>query len=166
MKRLKNLFFITSITMAMLLSVKVFASESTSKKEEALAASETAQQETAEALAAIKDFTIESRDEMLEEATQWLAYIDQRIDRLSSKIETQSASATDSVKAQWQEALKTLREQRIAVAQWLGGVQYSSQEAWEEVKEGFSQAYQDLSGTLQTEETKMEKVHSAASKAK
>jgi len=158
MNYLRVKYSMLGMTMVLFLlsSLIAFAANESSETDQSSTSAETVKQETAEALAALKDYTIESRDEMIEEANQLLAYLDQRIDRLSSKIEAQSASAQDSVKAQWQETLATLRKQRVQVAEWLGGLQYSSQEAWEEVKEGFSQAYQELSESVQTEESKID----------
>ncbi|MEZ5582544.1 MAG: hypothetical protein R3F37_07105 [Candidatus Competibacteraceae bacterium] len=145
----------TTVVFLLGLGIAVSANASSGADQSSTSA-ETVKQETVEALAALKDYTIGRRDEMIEEAKQLLASLDQRIDQLSEKIEAQSASVDDSIKTQWRETLAVLRKQRVQVAEWLGGLQYSSQEAWEEVKEGFSQAYQELSDSLQAEETKID----------
>jgi hypothetical protein len=143
-------------TLAFLLGCGItFTANASSETDQASTSAEAVKQETMEALAALQDYTIDRRDEMIEEAKQLLASLDQRIDRLSTKIEEQSESVQDSIKTQWRETLVSLRKQRVQVAEWLGGLQYGSQEAWEEVKEGFSQAYQELSDSLQVEEEKM-----------
>ncbi|MEE4377520.1 MAG: hypothetical protein V2J55_08405 [Candidatus Competibacteraceae bacterium] len=164
MKKLNNALSIFGMMLVVLLSVNyvvLAASSSDSEQNQSGSSAEAVQEETAEALAAIKDYTLEQRDEMVEEANQLLAYLDQRIADLSEKIDEKSASANDAIKTQWRDTLQTLREQRIEISQWLGGLQYGSQEAWEEVKTGFTQAYQDLSDALQTEEAKMAEEPSA-----
>ena len=39
------------------------------------------------------------------------------------------------------ETLDTLRKKREDLAEWLGGLRYSSKEAWEDVKKGFADSY-------------------------
>ena len=50
-------------------------------------------------------------------------------------------SARQKVKAN----LKALRQQRNELAEWYGGLKNSSADAWEQMKKGFSNAYQALS---------------------
>jgi len=40
--------------------------------------------------------------------------------------------------------LRRLRQQRNQVAEWYGGLKSSSAKSWEQVKEGFSEAYKGL----------------------
>ena len=41
--------------------------------------------------------------------------------------------------------LKSLRKQRTELAEWYGGMQYSSVNAWEHVKKGLLDSYEALS---------------------
>jgi hypothetical protein len=45
------------------------------------------------------------------------------------------------------ETMKALRQQRNRVAEWYGGMKHSSRDAWEDVKEGFSESYSALVGS-------------------
>ena len=51
---------------------------------------------------------------------------------------------SQSARTQARSTLATLRQQRNEVAEWYGGMKYSSSNAWDRMKQGFSNAYSSL----------------------
>jgi chromosome segregation ATPase len=103
------------------------------------------QSEVADAAEAIRDYTADRRDEAVQEVKEALQALDERIDRLESRIDEDWERMSQASRKQTRAAIKELRKQRSKVAEWYGGLKYSSAETWEHVKQGFSDAYQALS---------------------
>ena len=55
--------------------------------------------------------------------------------------------------------LKALRQQRKELAEWYGSFKNSSADAWEQMKKGFSDAYQTMSDSLEKAKSKYDKVN-------
>ena len=71
--------------------------------------------------------------------------LDRRIDELETKIADDWDQMSGAAREKTRESLKTLRKKRNDVAEKYGSLKASSTSAWEEMKQGFSEAYQDLS---------------------
>jgi chromosome segregation ATPase len=101
-------------------------------------------QEISEAIAAIKGYSVEQRDRALEEARAMMDKLDARIARLEDSLQNDWNELSQATREQTNDSLRALRKKRNALSEWYGGLAQSSGEAWEEVKDGFSQAYADL----------------------
>lgn len=101
-------------------------------------------QEWSEAFDALKDYSAAQRDEAIDRAKEVIAAMDKRIDRIERLAENQWSQLSAEMRQGRSDALRELRRQRNELAVWYGGMRQSSVVAWEEVKQGFINAYQDL----------------------
>jgi small-conductance mechanosensitive channel len=105
-------------------------------------------EKTAQALQAISSYTADQRDEAVKKAKEALDDIDARIDRLESRLSQKWDRMDQSARTKARESLTALQKQRIAAAEWYGGLKHSSRNAWEDVKAGFVKSYQDMRDAL------------------
>jgi peptidoglycan hydrolase CwlO-like protein len=136
------LVFVTAVFFAMasiLFAAQTSADQTTTQdvKEKVAAAAE-----------AIKNYSVNQRDEALKKAQAVLDDLDARIDRMQSQLNEKWDQMDQSARQKAMTALTTLRKQRTEVAEWYGGLKYSSAKAWEDVKQGFLKSYQVLRDTF------------------
>jgi hypothetical protein len=93
-----------------------------------------------DAIAAIKSYAIDQRDEALQKAKIVLDDIDDLESRLNQKWDQMDQAARQKAASR----LAALRKDRNDVAEWYGGLKHGSRQAWEDVKTGFSKSSQDL----------------------
>jgi hypothetical protein len=110
------------------------------------------ERETTELLQALKAYSIEQRDEALEHSSTALDNLDQRIEALETQMLDQWDDMDQAARATGRASLQALREQRTRVAEWFGSLKISSASAWGHIKQGFSEAYQDLQGAWENSE--------------
>jgi hypothetical protein len=100
--------------------------------------------ETGELLEALKSYGAEQRDEAIDKSQSALDSIDRRIEALEShmleKWDEMDQAARDKTRA----SLQALREQRTRVAEWYGSLKTGSSNAWEQIRQGFSSAYESM----------------------
>jgi len=97
-----------------------------------------------DAVAAIKTYAIDQRDEALQKAKIVLDDIDARINDLESRLSQKWDQMDQAARQQAASNLAALRKDRNKVAEWYGGLKHGSSQAWEDVKTGFSKSSQDL----------------------
>jgi len=100
--------------------------------------------EVVDAAEAIKNFSAAQRDEAVKKTRAALEDLDARIERLEARIREKWGQMDQAAREKAAAALRTLKQERARVAEWTGGLQHGSAEAWEKVKQGFSKAYSDL----------------------
>lgn len=103
------------------------------------------QQEAQDLIEALKDYTADQRDAAIQRSKTALDILDRRIDELETKIADDWDQMSSAAREKTRESLKTLRKKRNDVAEKYGSLKASSTSAWEEMKQGFSDAYEDLS---------------------
>lgn len=130
------------ILVALLLTLSQFATASQHPENETTA--EEVTQEIAETYQVLKNYTVEQRDKALATAEKKLAELDRQIDRLQGRIDNGWQSMSKTGRQQARETLQALQRQREKVAEWYGGLQHGSAEAWEEIKRGFTDSYDRL----------------------
>jgi len=106
--------------------------------------SEDVEREAEEAAEAIRDYSIEERDEALQQGREALDDVDSRIRSLRGRISEQWDEMEPEARSQARETLKALQRQRSELARWLDELRTSSAGAWGEVKRGFVRSYEDL----------------------
>lgn len=106
--------------------------------------SEDVTQEVEEAAKAIRDYSIEQRDEALRQGREALDNIDSWIRSFRGRISKQWDEMEPEARSQARETLKALQRQRSETARRLDELRTSSAEAWDEVKRGFIRSYEDL----------------------
>ncbi|HVY04592.1 MAG TPA: hypothetical protein VHB46_01325 [Burkholderiales bacterium] len=93
---------------------------------------------------AIKDYSVEHRDEALKNAKKVLADADARIDQFEADLSRNWDKMSATARTKSQEALRTMRKQRQDLSESYGELKRSSSNAWDEVKGGFAKSYDAL----------------------
>jgi hypothetical protein len=106
-------------------------------------------QDVSQTLRAISSYTAEQRDEAVAKAKDALEKTDARIEQLQLHIQQNWRTMNQEARQQAQATLKILQRQRNVIAEWYGGLKYSSGNAWEEIKQGFSNSYTELEKALE-----------------
>ena len=104
-------------------------------------------QEAQELIAKIKGYTADQRDEASNQTEEALKKLDDRIDALETDIYNSWDKMDKNAREEAQTGLKELRKQRIELAEWYGSLKNSSVSVWEQMKKGFSDAYQAIIDT-------------------
>src|SRR5262249_13458428 len=97
-------------------------------------------QKMAETGEAIKDYTIEKKDEAVTYAKKLGSDIDAKIKELEARASKQSGEA----KAKSEQMIKDLKAKRAKVSTKLNDLSKASKASWDETKKGFADAYRDL----------------------
>jgi len=104
----------------------------TTSKDVSQKASETGQ--------AIKDYTVEKKDEAVAHAKKVTADLEAKI----KELEAQASKQTGEIKAKSQAQIKELRAKRTKASQKVTELSRATKASWEKAKEGFADAYRDL----------------------
>ncbi len=102
-------------------------------------------QKVEDALAAIRDYSIEQKDAAVAQGKELLRQLDQEV----GEAESQTNEAESEAKTQWQTTLDQLRELRAQAGEQLTELGDSSAEMWDRVKAGFADAAAALNQKLQ-----------------
>lgn len=97
-------------------------------------------EKAADAGAAIKDYSIEKKDEAVAHAKKITMDVDARI----KKLEVDASKQSDAVKAKLQAQLKELKAKRAKASQEANKLGKATAASWEDAKKGFATAYGDL----------------------
>jgi hypothetical protein len=100
------------------------------------------------AAGAIRNYSIDQREEAIKKAKMILDSLDEHIARLESTINENWDDMDQKARGKAAETLTALRKQRNETAEWYGGLKHSSGNAWEDVKSGFLKSYHDLRDSL------------------
>lgn len=103
------------------------------------------ERETKELIDALQQYSIEKRDQAVKEIDSALKRLDSQIDELESRVDNNWDQMSQTARQETRANLKELRQQRIEVAERYGSFKDSSINAWDKMKKGFSDAYQELS---------------------
>lgn len=131
---------------AVLLSAATFSAAAKATDEDA--SWREVKMELAEAGKAVREYSVEQREKAIETVSSALASIDDRIAVLEARIDEKAVNMSAAAQVRARAAVRELRKNREKVAEWYGGLKHGSAEAWEEVKTGFSKAYNDLRASL------------------
>jgi basic membrane lipoprotein Med (substrate-binding protein (PBP1-ABC) superfamily) len=105
-------------------------------------------EKVADAAQAIKNYSVNQRDEAVKKAKAALDDLDVRINSMESQLDKKWDQMDQSAREKGRATLTALRKQRNEVAEWYGSLKHSSRKAWEEVKKGFLKSYQELRDSL------------------
>jgi len=92
-------------------------------------------------LQTLKEYSAEQKDEAVASSRQALDDLDRRIERLEAWISQHWSEMDQAAREEAQETLREMRRQRIELAEWYGSMKSSSADAWDDMKQGFSEAY-------------------------
>lgn len=104
-------------------------------------------QEAQELISKIKGYTADQRDEAIKHTEQALKKLDDRIEVLETDIYNSWERMDKAGREKAQSSMKELRKQRVELAEWYGSMKNSSANVWEQMKKGFSDAYQGIVDT-------------------
>jgi len=133
-----GLFFITAVFLAV--GSVSFAAQTSAEK----TTTKEVKDKVAEAAEAIKNYSVDQRDEAVKKAKVALDDLDARIDRMESRLNKKWDQMDQTTRKKARATLTALRKQRSDLAEWYGGLKHSSSNAWEDVKKGFFNSYREL----------------------
>ena len=105
-------------------------------------------QKVAETYETLKDYSVEQRDQAMSTAKESLREIDAQINQTEHKLDEGWDRMTVQAREKTRETLEILQKQRNDLAEWYGGMQHSSADAWDMVKKGFADSYDRLKQSL------------------
>lgn len=103
----------------------------------------------------LEEFTTERRERLMTDIEQVLSSIDARIEALENRLQEDWNKADKLTRAQAQTALASLRRERARVTEWYERMQDSADFTWGSMKEGFKDAFDELSEAWQGAEQKV-----------
>jgi chromosome segregation ATPase len=98
-------------------------------------------QEAQSLMQTLKSYTADRRGEASNKAKAALDNLDARIETLETSIDNNWDKMNKVARKNARASLKALRSQRIELAEWYGRLKSSSNDAWGQMKAGFSDAY-------------------------
>jgi acyl-CoA reductase-like NAD-dependent aldehyde dehydrogenase len=102
------------------------------------------QKEWAEAVDSLQDYSASQKDEVVAKTSNTLEQMDAQLEELEQQAKDDWNDLSTEARATRMQALGELRKQRDALAEWYQDLQGDSSRAWGEMKEGISDAYEDL----------------------
>jgi predicted RNase H-like nuclease (RuvC/YqgF family) len=112
--------------------------------------------ETKELIKALKNYSSKQRKEALKKAETGMEKIDRRIDKLENQLDEKWNNMDKNARKKARLAMKNLRKQRNELSQWYGSFKTSSETAWEQMKKGFTDAYETMSRTWEKTADKLD----------
>ena len=113
---------------------------------------EEVKQETQDLVQALRAYTADQRDEVIQKTKTALDNLDKRIDALETYIDKNWDKIDKTAREEARASLKALRKQRTEVAEWYGSLKGSSVDTWEKMKKGFLDAYKALNDAWEKSE--------------
>jgi hypothetical protein len=123
---------VLAVTIGVLTTSTVLVPAQTTSKDVSQKASETGQ--------AIKDYTVEKKDEAVAHAKKITADLEAKI----KELEAQASKQTGEIKAKSQARIKELKAKRTKASQKVTELNRATKASWDKAKEGFADAYRDL----------------------
>lgn len=105
----------------------------------------------------LEDFTTERRERLMTDIEEVLSSVDARIATLETRLQESWDKTDNLTRAQAQTALASLRRERARVTEWYQRMQDSADFTWESMKDGFNDAFDELSEAWQGAEQKVQK---------
>lgn len=99
------------------------------------------QQEAKAFMQTLQAYSADQKDEAVESSRRALEQLDKRIDKFEAWVAAQWDEMDQATRDEAQETLREMRRQRIELAEWYGSMKSSSADAWDHMKQGFSDAY-------------------------
>lgn len=93
----------------------------------------------------MENYSADQRDEALKKVRATIKELDTLINDLEGRVEKKWDRMDQAARYKARATLKSLREKRNELAEWYGGIQHSSGNAWEHVKKGFLDSFEALS---------------------
>lgn len=113
---------------------------------------EDVKKESKDLIQTLKGYSAVQRDEAIARIKVTLDDLDQRINALEARIDTNWEKMDKTARGNARTSLQELRKERTQVAEWYGSLKSTSAEAWEQTKRVFSDAYKNLNDAWEKSE--------------
>jgi hypothetical protein len=113
---------------------------------------EDVKKESKDLIQTLKGYSAAQRDEALARIKVTLDDLDQRINALEARIDTNWEKMDKEARENARTSLQELRKERTDVAEWYGSLKSTSAEAWEQTKKVFADAYKNLNDAWEKSE--------------
>ena len=101
-------------------------------------------EKAAETVDAIKDYSVEKKNE----AVRYAQKLSRKADADIKELQAKTAKATGEAKAKSQQQLSELKKRRAAASKKLGELGKATASSWDTAKQGFVDAFKDLRDSL------------------
>lgn len=105
---------------------------------------ELVKKEVAEAVTAIKDYSIDQKDQAVSQAQASFDNLNNKINSFESKLRADWDNLNHASRSQMQTTLTNLKRERDHLEKDLSKLEHSSSNAWAEISKGFSESYASL----------------------
>ena len=112
-------------------------------------------QETQDLLETLDAYTVDRKDEAIRKTKMALDNLDKRIDAVEANVDEHWDKMDRDARKKARDSLKALRKQRNQVAEWYDSLKSSTENAWEHMKKGFSDAYKALNDAWEKSENEI-----------
>ncbi len=143
---------------ALLLAMMMPLAQGHAAENDGDASVETLRQDMESLTQELEDFTTERRERLMTDIEEVLSSVDARIATLENRLQEDWNAADKLTRAQAKTALASLRRERARVAEWYQRMQDSADFTWESMKDGFNDAFNNLSEDWQSAEQKVREV--------
>jgi hypothetical protein len=126
---------------------------------------EEVRKEVDEAVDAIRDYSLERRDEAVARARRAADQFDRDIEEIQAQADARWERMSGAARARSRAAIADLHQRRMQLAEWTGGMRHGSAAAWNEVKTGFVKSYHDLAEALEKTRAQRERDEQQAAPA-
>ena len=114
---------------------------------------EQVQEKLSKALDSVSDYTVQQREEAVQNSSEVLAEIDTEIEALEVRVRDNWADMKEETRETTSAALANVRTQRNQLAEKFGALKDGSDNAWDDIKKGFSSAWGDLKSAWKDADT-------------
>ena len=101
-------------------------------------------QKVGDAMEAIREYSIDQKNQALSKAREALDRMDRKMDELERRSHEKWQQMNKATREKTEEELRKLRKERNDIAEWYGGMKQSSAKSWNKVKKGFIGSYHSL----------------------
>ncbi|WP_101759498.1 hypothetical protein [Oceanicoccus sp. KOV_DT_Chl] len=126
--------------------------ETTSNTANPKASKDVVMNEWQEFTQSLKAYSQAEQEQAITAVNTEMQRIDARIDSMKQTLDSQAASVSAQTNEARKATIKAVEEQREALESWANKLQDSSEDAWAEVTDGFSEAYGVLEQSLEDAE--------------
>ncbi|MGM0951864.1 MAG: hypothetical protein ACQEW7_02670 [Pseudomonadota bacterium] len=140
---------------ALLLAMMMPLTQGHAAEDDGDASVETLRQDMETLTQELEDFSTERRERLMSDIEDVLSSVDGRIAALEDRLQDGWDKGDELTRAQAQTALASLRRERARVAEWFQRMQDSADFTWGSMKEGFNDAFNNLSEDWQSAEQKV-----------
>lgn len=113
-------------------------------------------QDVEELMESIREYSAEKQQKAAERLREDLDEMEKRLSELERRFEKEKSEMSREARDRIESSLEALREKRKDAAEWLEEFKTSSRKAWDNIREGLSEAFRDFSKSLEKTDQELE----------